>query len=182
MATRDTRERILAACEEVVLSAGVARLTLDAAAEAAGLSRGGVLYHFPSRPALVSAMVARLADRFDEMLAAQRSAGPVERGAYVRAYVEDTFSPADAEQAQRGQRLGGAVLAAMASEPELLAPLREAFARWQTEIESDAADPVRATLARLATDGLWLTELFGFAPIDADLRRRVREELLRMVD
>jgi AcrR family transcriptional regulator len=182
MATRDTRERILAACEEVVLSAGVARLTLESAAAQAGLSKGGVLYHFPSRSALVSAMVSRLAERFDQMLAAQRAAGPAQPGAYARAYVQDTFSPADAEQAQRGQRLGGAVLAAVASEPELLAPLREAFARWQAEIETDTTDPVRGTIARLTTDGLWLSELFGFAPLDDAMRRRVREELLRMVE
>jgi AcrR family transcriptional regulator len=180
--TRDTPERILVAAEEVVLSEGVARLTLEKAAAGAGVSKGGVLYHFPSRSALVKAMVTRLAERFDEMLAAQRARGPAERGAYARAYVDDTFAPANAEQAQRGQRLGAAVLAAMASEPDLLAPLRDAFARWQAEIETDAADPVRGTIARLATDGLWLTELFGFAPLDDDLRRRVREALLAMMD
>src|SRR5512144_2099177 len=187
MATHGTRERILIAAEDVVLTEGVSRLTLEKAAAGAGVSKGGVLYHFPSRSALVSAMVARLADRLDEALAAQREADqreavPRERGAYARAYVDDTFSPADAEQAQRGQRLGAAVLAAMASEPELLGPLRGAFARWQAEIETDVSDPVRGTIARLAADGLWLSELFGFAPLDDDLRRRVRAELLRMVD
>lgn len=182
MASRDTRERILTASEDVVLSEGVARLTLEKAAARAGVSKGGVLYHFPSRSALVSAMVSRLADWFDEALAARRAASQSDRGAYARAYVEDTFAPADAEAAQRGQRLGAAVLAAMASEPELLTPLREAFARWQVEIETDAADPVLGTIARLATDGLWLSELFGFAPLDDDLRRRVREALIRMVE
>jgi hypothetical protein len=70
----------------------------------------------------------------------------------------------------------------MASEPELLAPLREAFARWQAEIEADVADPVRGTIARLAADGLWLCELFGLGSLDPELRRRVHAELLRMVD
>jgi AcrR family transcriptional regulator len=187
MATHGTRERILIAAEDVVLTEGVSRLTLEKAAAGAGVSKSGVLYHFRSRPALVSAMVARLADRFDEALAAQREAAAVaaEPGAhraYARAYVEDTFAPADAEQAQRGQRLGAAVLAAMASEPELLEPLRGAFSRWQVEIESEVADPVRGTIARLAADGLWLSELFGLAPLDPDLRRRVLAELLRLVD
>jgi AcrR family transcriptional regulator len=182
VATPETRARILAAAEDVVLGEGVGRLTLEKAAARAGVSKGGVLYHFPSRSALVSAMVARLAERVDESLAAEREANAGAPGAYARAYVEDTFAIVDDEESERGQRLGAAVLAAMASEPELLAPLREAFARWQAEIESDVADPVRGTVARLAADGLWLCELFGLGPLDPELRRSVHAELLRMVE
>jgi AcrR family transcriptional regulator len=182
VATHETRARILAAAEDVVLGEGVGRLTLEKAAARAGVSKGGVLYHFPSRSALVSAMVARLAERVDETLAAEREANAGARGAYARAYVEDTFAPVEDEESERGQRLGAAVLAAMASEPELLTPLRAAFGRWQAEIEADVADPVRGTIARLAADGLWLTELFGLGPLDPELRRRVHAELLRMVE
>jgi AcrR family transcriptional regulator len=192
--TPDTRDRILAAAEDVVLSDGVARLTLEKAAARAGLSKGGVLYHFPSRSALVAAMVGRLAESFDDALAdhlarARRGAEPGAgrapdrgRGGYARAYVEESFSqPADPD-AERGARIGAAVLAAMASEPDLLAPLREAFARWQGEIERDAGDPVRGTVARLAADGLWFCELFGLGPLDPELRGRVRAELLAMLE
>jgi AcrR family transcriptional regulator len=48
-----TKERIVSAAEEVVLRHGVSRLTLEAAALEAGLSKGGVLSHFPTRDALV---------------------------------------------------------------------------------------------------------------------------------
>jgi AcrR family transcriptional regulator len=180
----DTRSRILSAAEHVVLGDGVARLTLEKAAERAGVSKGGVLYHFPTRSALVSAMVARLADRYDaslrrQLLEAERGSG--EKGGYARAYVEDAFAPTRSEAEERGERLGAAVLAAMASEPELLDPLRAACARWQVELEADADDPVRATVARLAADGLWLTELFGLAPLEERLRAQVRAALLAMV-
>ncbi len=68
-AATSTKERILNAAEGVVLRDGVARLTLEATAAEAGLSKGGVLYHFPSRDALVTGMVARLIDLFDRDLA-----------------------------------------------------------------------------------------------------------------
>jgi AcrR family transcriptional regulator len=64
----DTRERILFGAEEVVLRDGVAHLTLEAAANEAGISKGGILYHFGTRAALVAAMVERLSSRFDEDL------------------------------------------------------------------------------------------------------------------
>ena len=191
----DTRARILAAAEDVVLTDGVARLTLEKAAGCAGLSKGGVLYHFPTRSALVAAMVTRLADRIDDSLRRHLAevghpsvdgAAPAEDaatapGGYARAYVAEAFTLPQGEEEERGERLGAAVLAAMASEPELLDPLRRAFARWQGELEADAGDPVRATIARLAADGLWLSELFGLAPLTPDLRARVRDELIRMV-
>ena len=55
--TRPPRRRILDAAEQVVLRDGVGHLTLEAAAAEAGLSKGGVLYHFPTRDALVAGMV-----------------------------------------------------------------------------------------------------------------------------
>lgn len=65
----DTKHRILTAAEEVVLRDGVAHLTLDAAAAQAGLSKGGVLYHFPSRDALVAGMVDKIIGEFETDIA-----------------------------------------------------------------------------------------------------------------
>jgi AcrR family transcriptional regulator len=178
VARTSTRERILDAAEDVVLTDGVAALTLDKAAARAGMSKGGVLYHFRSRAALVSAMVQRLADRFDAGLTAhRRDDGP---GSLARAYVRECFAPPQGEDEQRVEQLGAAVLAAMACEPDLLQPLRQAFAGWQRDIEAEAVDPVKATVARLAADGLWLCELFGLAGLSPELREQVRGELEEM--
>jgi len=118
MAT-DTRARIITAAEDVVLTDGVARLTLEKAAARAGVSKGGVLYHFPTRSALVAAMVARLTDDFDAALARhqQHPEHPGRPGGFVRAYVAESFALPQGELEERGERLGAAVLAAMASEP-----------------------------------------------------------------
>ncbi len=161
----DTRRRIVDAAEEVVLRDGVARLTLATAAAQAGLSKGGVLYHFPTRDALVTAMVERMVVLFDEELIAAE-AGTTGPGRFVRSYVAASFAPPDGTT-ERYTRLGAALIAAVAAEPGLLAPLRDAFDRWQGRVDEDAdgdRDASLATLARLAADGLWLSELFGLAP------------------
>jgi AcrR family transcriptional regulator len=181
MVAAATRARILTAAEDLVLSDGVARLTLEQAAARAGVSKGGVLYHFPSRSALIAGMVERLADSYDAGLEERLGEQAATPGGYARAYVEETFAPPPDAQAERGDRLGSAVLAAMASEPELLTPLRTAFDRWQHRIEADAGDPVAATIARLAADGLWLSELFGLGRIDPQLRRAVHDRLIEAV-
>jgi AcrR family transcriptional regulator len=174
-----TRERILTAAEDVVLRDGVARLTLEAAAAEAGLSKGGVLYHFPTRDALVAAMVRRLVDLIQsELDAARRDDGP---GSFTRAYLADTFRPVSGPEQERTSRLGAAVIAAMASESDLLEPLRQGFQAWQANIEQDGIDPGRATIARLAADGLWLNELFGFSFLSSSLRDQIEAELVRFV-
>ena len=159
----DTRERILHGAEEVVLRDGVAHLTLEAAASEAGISKGGVLYHFPTRAALVAAMVQRLSSSFDSDL--EREGGSSGRpGAFTSAYVEATFGPPADAAASRERRLGAAVIAGVAADTELLEPLRERFAAWQHALVTDGLPPASASLVRLAADGLWFTELLGLAP------------------
>lgn len=61
----DTRDRILDAFESLVLEHGERAGTIAATAEAAGVSKGGLLYHFGSKAALVEGLAERL-DRFGE--------------------------------------------------------------------------------------------------------------------
>jgi AcrR family transcriptional regulator len=181
-ASRDgatTKARIVEAAEEVVLRDGVARLTLDAAAAEAGLSKGGVLYHFPSRDALVAAMVETIVEEYErdiERLLPDEP-GP---GAFTRAYLGSTTDPS-APRPTREDRLGAALLAAAASEPALLAPLQRAADRWQERLEADGVDPAVATAVRLACDGLWLCDLFGIAPPTPALRAAVADVLERSI-
>jgi len=168
-----TKRRILDASERVVLRDGVGHLTLEAAAGEAGLSKGGVLYHFPTRDSLVAAMVTRIIEQFDDDIASYLpGAGTREAGlpgAYARAYVRATLEPVTPGE----ERLGAALLAAAAAEPELVVPLQEAAARWQARLVDDGLDPTLATVIRLACDGLWLCDLFGLASPRAELRAQV---------
>lgn len=178
--TLSTRERILEAAEDVVLTDGVSCLTLEKAAARAGMSKGGVLYHFRTKDALVEAMVERLTGRFEEGIRAHRDLRP-EPGEFARAYVEECLAEPVTDDDLRTERVGSALIAAIASQPELLGTLREAFAGWQHEIETDSVDPVAATIARFAADGLWLCELFGIDALSPQMRSAVRTGLLEMV-
>ena len=145
------------------------------------MSKGGVLYHFPSRDALVSAMLARFVESFDEDLERHGAFGG-NPGDFTRAYVVATLEPTDDPDDVRDRSLSGALLAGMASDPRLLAPLRERFDDWQERVEHDGLEPSIATLVRLAADGIWLSDLFGVAPVHGALRDRVSEALLRLLE
>jgi AcrR family transcriptional regulator len=174
----DTKARILVAAEDVVVRDGVARLTLEAAATEAGLSKGGVLYHFPTRDALVAAMVDKIIEEFDRDIESHIGPDAVP-GSFTRAYIRATMAPASA-QPDREDRLGAAVIAAAAAQPALMVPLQRAADRWQARLEDDGLDPAVATLLRLACDGLWLCDLFGLAPPSPALRDAVGDRLEQM--
>src|SRR6516165_9995821 len=53
------RDRILAAAMAVARESGASRLSLEAIARRAGVSKGGLLYHFHKKDALMSALLKR---------------------------------------------------------------------------------------------------------------------------
>ncbi|MFD0904227.1 TetR/AcrR family transcriptional regulator [Actinomadura sediminis] len=159
-----TKNALLDAAEAVLSEHGTQALTLTAVADRAGVSKGGLLYHFPSKEALVKAMVARVIEEFDDLIASYLGGyDDGTPGAYSRAYVEATFEILTGEA--RAYRRWSAITAA-ATDPEQAEPLNEAMRRWHGRAPGDVAgpvsDPVAATVVRLAAEGLW--EVVSHAP------------------
>jgi AcrR family transcriptional regulator len=178
-----TPDHILTAAERVVLRDGVARLTLEAVAREAKLSKGGVLYHFATKDALIQSMLERLIQYCERALEAQQEHDTAP-GRWTRAYVRNKFEPVLSYPGEadfpRSKKVGAGLIVAATTNPRLLYPLQERFRAWQQAIEADGIDPVRATVVRLAVDGLWLAELLGIWSPDDTLRTQVLNELIRL--
>jgi AcrR family transcriptional regulator len=167
-----TRRRLLDAAARVIRAVGPGALTLEAVAREAGVSKGGLLYHFATKEALVDALVADWLDRFEAEIA-DRAA---ERG-WARAYAEACLASSADERAT-----DVAVLAALVGDPARLEPVRRRYAAWQERLAADGGDVAGATIVRLAADGLWLADLIGLAPPEGDLRREVMARLAEGAD
>jgi AcrR family transcriptional regulator len=181
--TPQTIDLILTAAERVVMRDGVMRLTIDGVAREAELSKGGVLYHFATKESLIQAMIERLIEYCEREIEAHRR-HDAEPGSWTRAYVRKTSAPILAYPGEadfpRSKEVGAGLVAAATTNPRLLEPLRERFRTWQQAIERDGIDPARATVIRLAVDGLWLAELLGIWSLDGKLRQQVLNELIRL--
>jgi AcrR family transcriptional regulator len=168
------RERLLDATERVVARDGVTALTLDAVAKEAAVSKGGLLYHFPSKQALVLGMIERFAQQRDcEYASAIASGDP---GAFARALVDVRCRPLQHDQVP----VHAAILAAVGTNPQYIEPLRERLLHWQARLERDGIDPVTATIVRLAVDGLCIGQLLGLNNLSQDMREQVVERLRQM--
>jgi hypothetical protein len=60
--------------------------------------------------------------------------------------------------------------------------MQQTYAEWVKLLEQDGIDPVTAQIVRLAVDGLWMVELFGLAPPDAETRENVLRALQALID
>lgn len=169
-AAGETRDRLLDAAARIVLR-DPSKLTLDAVAEEAGVSKGGLLYHFSSKSQLLEAVVDRWEAGFEEEIEAVADPGP---GGWTRAYVDVTAKDFD-DPKTRG--IDSGIIAALALHPERLETVRERYAAKQQRIERDGIDAVDATIVRLATDGLWFCELLDLGPPQGELRDAVLERL-----
>jgi AcrR family transcriptional regulator len=172
------RERALAATIELAEESGVGAITLDAVAARAGLSKGGLLHHFPSKTALLSAMVEQIVTGYYDAVGAHLGddAGDDDER-IARAYVRASAASGSSTL------LWTAVLTASLLEPSLLSILRaRARALWQEGVRpqdagADVDADADAAVAWLAADGLWLADMLGLYEITPETRAAVARRL-----
>jgi AcrR family transcriptional regulator len=153
------RDRLLDAAASLVPRRGAGELTLDAVAERAGVSKGGLLYHFPSKDALIKAMITRMVDGFNFELHAQIAKEPAGPGRITRAIIKVGFDHPKG-LLQKDERLRRALLAAVSSKPALLEPVRANVRRWIAALDGDGLPKGYSLLALAVMDGVCFWKMF----------------------
>ena|SRR5579871_4476732 len=167
------RERILAAAIAIAKESGPGRLSLDAIARRAGISKGGLLYHFPKKDALMRALV-------EHHLAGVEAAADEARNTPHRPNgVACAFVQAYRDKAACQPPRPSGVLAALAENPHLLEPVRAHLVRIVDRIRSSAVDLDVSLIAFLAVEGLKALDLFEADPLTTEERERVLGDLVR---
>ncbi|MBN9670074.1 TetR/AcrR family transcriptional regulator [Roseibium aggregatum] len=177
--SRDSKSDILDAAVEVIRRSGAPGLTIDAVAEESGFSKGGVLYNFPTKDALIKGMVKHLAGQFEVEIAAARERNLASSCPTLSAMVDVT------EGWLREHRdVAQAVLATKADRPELSEPFVEAKQRLKAAIEAETDSLGKAWAIWSCLEGLHFSEahcisLFSDqerASVFAELRQRLKND------
>ncbi|MFF2494945.1 TetR/AcrR family transcriptional regulator [Agromyces sp. NPDC058064] len=141
------REAVLDAFERLIIADGERTATLDATARDAGVSKGGLLYHFGSKQALVAGLVERLLRLVDDDLHRIDEAPDGAIAYFLRSSL-DIETPLDhtfvaiLRLAQGGDREAGRAL-------------DEAESRWLATLTRHVGDPTLALAVTLMGDGLY---------------------------
>ncbi len=161
------RAKLLAAGAQL-LSDG-ASLSIGTVAESAGVTKGAVQHHFGTREELMLAIYDELEAEFAEAVADDGS-GASAAWRYAKASLEMHKSPAGSERWR-------ALLIASVVEPAL-------SARWSSWVKADrqqdAQGSTKELLARLAADGLWLSDALGIYKFSEAERDALAKEIQKL--
>lgn len=171
------QEQILDAAEQVVARDGAARLTLDAVAEVAGISKASVLYDFKSKQALIAAVVERAVrndNAFNDSVTASLGEVP---SAAIRGRIAAAAQPLP--EAFRGVALN--LCAALAQDKDLRKVIQANQAAIVGKIAETSANPRGALLAYFALEGVKLLEALDYYHLPADQRAQVLADISALV-
>ncbi|MEU5101228.1 MULTISPECIES: TetR/AcrR family transcriptional regulator [unclassified Streptomyces] len=168
---------ILDAAIRVTERDGITGLTLESAAEEAGVTKGGLMYHFRTRDDLLVAIQKHLTRSWEELLEAELGK-PLEEAteretvaAYTRVGAQGAASKADL-----------AFMVESATSPELAAVWDDHITRWAPPPASAEPHDIDLLLARLAVDGLWLLEATSPIPLPEPVMAALRDRLAELTE
>lgn len=145
---------LLQAASIIAARDGIASLSLNAVAREAGVSKGGLLHHFPGKQELIYALFVSLLEIMDKRITLLMQQDPIEKGRFSRAYLNYIAALSETDESRQLAILS----LAMPNEPVL----RKCWRDWMLK-HLETGDRVDnsyiGTLVRYAADGLWLSEL-----------------------
>jgi len=96
-----TRQRLCETAMEIAARSGLQSMTLDNLARTAGVSKGGVMHHFPTKDRLVEAVVEHFGTRLEQMVLELVASDPNPRFRWARAFLDCTFASTSGPPAPR---------------------------------------------------------------------------------
>jgi AcrR family transcriptional regulator len=170
------RHQLLDVAARLCIENGLHALTLDAVAKEAGVSKGGLLHHFPSKQALLEALSNACLEDFEGRLGEQleKDKGPAQ-GRFARAYLQVTVSKQSHPAGEHWDNLGVMLMSD--------ANMRAAWHTWlekRLAEHKDTDSTMASLIVRLAADGLWLSDFSGSPWLSQAKRKRLIALLVEM--
>ncbi|SET29935.1 transcriptional regulator, TetR family [Natronincola peptidivorans] len=177
MSATDTKEAILNAASSIIIQRGINHFTLEEVARAAGVSKGGLLYHFPSKNELIKEMLAKLLAEAEGGVAPTEHElnNPYTRERWLLEYIKTSYTATSVDR-----ELTTGLLAAIATNKELIGPIRDYFSKRQQELDQ-CEDPVLATIIKLASDGMRFAKILDIDVLSDEAKGKVALRLKQLL-
>ncbi|WP_030225825.1 TetR/AcrR family transcriptional regulator [Actinoalloteichus caeruleus] len=173
----DTKRLILRAAAQVIRRDGLAASLDDIAAEA-GVSKGGLVYHFRSKQALLVALGESIARGFEALVTSRIDPSDTRPGRLTRAYIRACFADVEDPVAMRDNI---AIAAHLISDDDLQELADRDGRRWRARLREDGLPDRTITLVIAACDGVSTGPLWGSA-LDGDDVRELERDLIGLTE
>jgi AcrR family transcriptional regulator len=170
------RKQLLEAAASIAIERGLGDLTLDLVAQGAGVSKGGLIHHFPNKRALIEGLFNYLLILFEKSVNYYIAQDSDSRGRFSRAYVMASALP---QNEPNESQLHGALALAMSNDKSLAAIWRE-WVIAQMEKHSEDTGSGLGRMVRYAADGIWLETCTETSIDGGEVRRAAIERLIEL--
>ena len=172
MKSEHTRARIRVAAAKVIEREGAGHLTLEKVAAEARVSKGGLLYHYPSKDALLQGLLDHLLENRSGLIEDLGSAEDVSNATLLNGLIDADFDrPKDERIMAQG------LIAASAENADLLAPAKDHVEALYARLGASKPTAASARTILLASQGLQLLELLGLLQLTTAERNEIRQHL-----
>jgi AcrR family transcriptional regulator len=174
-----TRDHILQATATLVLAEGPSAFTLEAAAKASGISKGGLLYHFPSKEALILGLIDARQEWLKGIIAEEKRqlAEPEAPGAFHRALVHAGFKTFIA-----CNDLTAGMLSVVAQDPAAIERIQKGVLELSALRDQDGIPRAISNLIISSMDGIKMHRVIGLLlPSQAEIDD-LRNLLFQIID
>lgn len=167
------KQLILDVAMQLLAEKGKVGFSLQSVADAVGVTKGGLLHHFPNKQILMQATVKEVIGQLDDAIDDYIAQDLEPYGRFTRAYIYFTLQ----QDAKSIGRLFAALSMAMLTDQAF----NEQWILWlngRLEQHASTDDSMDLKLLRLAADGLWLAIYTGVDE-QANVQQLMQEMLLR---
>ncbi|MFI5845969.1 TetR/AcrR family transcriptional regulator [Catenuloplanes sp. NPDC051500] len=168
----DTRRALLTAAGDAVRSRGI-HASLDEIARFAGVSKGGLIYHFASKDELILELARAQLVAFEATIAAALDPADTGPGRLTRAYLRAVLTPDGDDMASM------ALITLLMTVPAVAELARAEAARLDAELAADGLPPDVLALVVAAADGMSSAPMWG-GSARTPAHRRVVERLIHL--
>lgn len=173
---QSSRGKLIDAALKLVSEQGLQQVTIDAVAAAAGVTKGGLIYHFKTRDELLGAMLERMMGELNTRIGARKEhPGGTSIRELVLALADESF---DMPEDQR--RILSNMLAASSTYPHLMGPAQSHFSNVYGELAGSGPHAGRALLLSAALDGFTFLELLNLHQFTPQQKKAMRRAVLEM--
>lgn len=162
-----SKEKILQAAERIVQQQGAGNLTYDQLVKESGVTRGGITYHFPTKTALLQALMERDMAQWDAM---EKSLRPRMDNAEAADLIGSLRAMTRTSDEQR--RFVAGMLSAVTHDQDLLEPVRE-MNRERYGGQKGTPKEVNLMILELAAAGLFWQDITRCHEVPEAMRKKI---------
>lgn len=154
----------------MIASQGLSRLTVDAVARAAGVTKGGLFHHFATKQDLIDGVLDMMTQYAEEAIAGDMASDDTAQGRFTRAYLNGVFG----DHRLTDTTSASSVCLAMTDDPTLQCRWTDWVAQ-QVARHAETDDNDSCAVVRLAADGIWLSSIRNpdAPPVPESVRRKL---------